>query len=221
MAKGAGICAVVLAAGSSTRMGRDKALLPWPPIAEGSPAVNTFLGASIDLLQPQSDMVIVVAGRNADILQPIANAHGAFLVVNPHPERDQFSSIQVGLNEVLDRGRDSAFLAPVDRPPVLPETIRAMRAAFLAAPPEVWAVVPETQRDGATVHGHPLLVGREMIEQFLCAPVEAVARDIIHRHQPHVLYLPVEDARIAWNIDTPQDYERLLRSGIVPAETAF
>ena len=26
-------------------MGRDKALLAWPPVAEGAPAVNTFLGA--------------------------------------------------------------------------------------------------------------------------------------------------------------------------------
>ena len=77
------ICGVVLAAGFSTRMGRDKALLPWPPVAEGTPAANTFLGATIDLLQPITDLVIVVAGKNAATIGPVTYAHGAFLVVNP------------------------------------------------------------------------------------------------------------------------------------------
>src|SRR5271157_2887113 len=137
MPQTAGICGVILAAGSSTRMSRDKALLPWPPVAEGVPAANTFLGAMIDLLQQQSDLVLVVAGQNAAALQSIADAHGAFLVVNPDPDRGQFSSLQVGLHEVLNRGRDAAFLAPVDRPPVLPGTVQALRAAFLNSDTEI------------------------------------------------------------------------------------
>ena len=96
MARAAGICGVVLAAGASSRMGRDKALLPWPPVAEGTPATNTFLGAMIDLLQSHCDLVLVIAGQNADNLQLVADAHNAFLVINPHPERGQFSSIQTG-----------------------------------------------------------------------------------------------------------------------------
>ena len=65
-------------------------------------------------------MVLVVAGQNADRLQLVVDAHNAFLVVNPKPDRGQFSSMQIGLREVLNRGRDAAFLVPVDRPPVLP-----------------------------------------------------------------------------------------------------
>jgi molybdenum cofactor cytidylyltransferase len=221
MTKAAGICGVILAAGSSTRMGRDKALLPWPPVAEGAPAANTFLGAMIDLLQQQSDLVVVVAGRNAANVESIADAHNAFVVVNPDPDRGQFSSIQIGLREVLGRGRDAAFLAPVDRPPALPGTIEALRAAFLNSDPDVWAVVPEVMREGSAVHGHPILIGREMMEKFLRAPVTAVARDVEHEHQQHILYVPVSDARIAANIDTPEDYERLLRSETIAAETTF
>ncbi len=221
MPQTAGICGVILAAGESTRMGRDKALLPWPPVAEGAPAVNTFLGAMIDLLQQHSDLVIVVAGRNVAELEPVVDAHGAFTVVNPAPERGQFSSIQVGLREVLNRGRDAAFLVPVDRPPVLPATVRNLRTAFLAADTDVWAVVPEVLREGTAVHGHPILVGREMMEQFLRAPATSVARDIEHQHQQHILYLRLADARIAANIDTPEDYQRLLRAETVPADTTF
>ena len=221
MPQTAGICGVILAAGESTRMGRDKALLPWPPVAEGVPAVNTFLGAMIDLLQQYSDLVIVVAGRNVAELEPVVDAHGAFTVVNPAPELGQFSSVQVGLREVLNRGRDAAFLVPVDRPPVLPATVRSLRNAFLAADTNVWAVVPEVLREGAAVHGHPVLVGRDLMEKFLRAPANAVARDIEHQHQQHIVYLRLEDARIAANIDTPEDYQQLLRAEIVPADTAF
>ena len=221
MPQTAGICGVILAAGSSTRMGRDKALLSWPPVAEGAPAVNTFLGAMIDLLQQHTDMVLVIAGRNVTELEPIADAHGAFTIVNPAPERGQFSSIQVGLREVLNRGRDAAILAPVDRPPVLPATVRDLRAAYLASETDIWAVAPEVLRDGAAVHGHPVLLGREMMEQFLRASATSVARDIEHQHQQHILYLPLQDARIAANIDTPEDYQRLLRAETIPANTTF
>lgn len=221
MARAAGICGVILAAGSSSRMGRDKALLPWPPVTEGVPAATTFLGAMIDLLQPYCDLVLVVAGQNTENLEPVADAHNASLVVNPKPERGQFSSIQTGLQEVLNRGRDAAFLAPVDRPPVLPGTVQALREAFLQAELDVWAVVPEVTRNGSTLHGHPILVGRDMMEKFLRAPATAIARDIEHQHQQHILYVPVADERVAANIDTPEEYQRLLRSVTIAAGTSF
>ena len=221
MPQTAGICGVILAAGESTRMGRDKALLPWPPVAAGTPAVNTFLGAMIDLLQQHADLVIVVAGRNVAELEPIVDSHGAFIVVNPDPQRGQFSSIQVGLRDVLNRGRDAAFLVPVDRPPVLPATVRDIRTTFLATDTDVWAVVPEIQREGVAVHGHPILVGREMMEQFLRAPATSIARDIEHQHQQHIVYVPVADVRVAANIDTPENYDKLLGSETISAETTF
>jgi len=212
------ICGVILAAGFSTRMGRDKALLAWPPVAEGMPAANTFLGATIDLLQAYSELVIVVAGANAASITPVVYAHGGFLVVNRQPERGQFSSLQVGLQEVLNHGRDAAFLALVDRPPVLPRTLKALREAFLYAGPDVWGVVPEFKRGDQTVHGHPILIGRELIEAFRLAPPTATAREIEHQHQQHIRYIPVDDPRLAINVDTPEDYARLSSAEILAAE---
>jgi CTP:molybdopterin cytidylyltransferase MocA len=163
----------------------------------------------------------VVAGKNVSELEPIVDAHGAFTVVNPAPERGQFSSIQVGLRDVLNRGRDAAFLVPVDRPPVLPATVRDLRTAFLAADTDVWAVVPEVLQEGTPVHGHPILIGRELMEQFLRAPANSIARDIEHQHHNHIRYLHSQDARVAANIDTPEEYARLLRAEVVSADSAF
>jgi molybdenum cofactor cytidylyltransferase len=221
MAVSPSICGVILAAGFSTRMGRDKALLPWPPVGEGTPVANTFLGATIDLLQPITDLVIVVAGKNAAAIGPVTYAHGAFLVVNPAPELGQFSSLRVGMREVLNHGRDAAFIALTDRPPVLPMTLQGLREAFLNADPEIWAVVPEVLRGKDAIHGHPILVGREMIEAFLRAPLDATARDLEHEQRRHIQYFPVADTRAITNIDTPEDYERLARSEMISSEKQF
>ena len=60
-----------------------------------------------------------------------------------------------------------------------------------------------------------------MIEVFLRAPADATARDVEHQYQQHIQYLPVEDARIAANIDTPEDYERLFSSDLISSEKQF
>jgi molybdenum cofactor cytidylyltransferase len=218
MALSPNICGVILSAGFSSRMGRDKALLPWPPVAEGTPAANTFLGANIDLLMAYSELVIVVAGKNAAAITPVAYAHGAFLTVNRQPELGQFSSLQVGLQAVMNQGRDAAFITLIDRPPVLPRTVKALREAFLYAPPDIWAVVPEFTSGEQTVHGHPILVGREMIEAFQQAPATATAREIEQQHRQHIQYVPVDDPRLAMNVDTPADYARLASHEMLTAE---
>ncbi len=200
-------CGVILAAGESSRMGRDKALLPWPP---GAAARGTFLSTTIELLQPPSDLVIVVAGKNAGALQTIVDAAAAYLVVNRHPERGQFSSLQIGLQEVLNRGRDAAIVALVDRPPAQPRTLTRLCEAFKDAYDAKWVVVPE--HEGR--HGHPILIGREMIEAFLRAPAISTARDVEHSLQARILYVPVDDPNVVANVDTPEDYERLSQARV-------
>jgi molybdenum cofactor cytidylyltransferase len=189
-------------------MGADKALLPWPPADAGQPPTkNTFLSATIRSLSLSTDFIIVVAGKNEAAIAPVAYAEGASIVVNPDPDRGQFSSLQIGLHEVLNRGRDAAMITLVDRPPANSTTIRILREAFEAAGNDTWAVVPEF----SSQHGHPYIAGRELIEAFLQAPVSGSARDVEHAHQQHVVYLPVDDAAVALNINTPDDYAKLAR----------
>jgi len=206
MTRASSFAGVILAAGDSSRMGRDKALLPWPPLSAGTPSNETFLSSAIRSLSVATDFVVVVVGKNEAALAPIVYAQGASLIANPDPSRGQFSSLQVGLHEVLNQGRDAAMVTLVDRPPVSAATVQTLLHAFEAADHDVWAVVPEFSGK----HGHPYLVGREMMEAFLRVPATATARDVEHQHAEHIRYVSVDDALVAVNINTPEDYARLL-----------
>lgn len=188
---------VILAAGSSTRMGQDKALLPW----QG----ETFLASAIRVLQPLTELVIVVVGANEQNLAPIIYANAAFLVRNPSPDQGQFSSLQRGLEEVLNRGRDAAIVTLVDRPAVSPQTVQQLKDEFLKSNDDIWAEIAEYGGQ----HGHPIVIGREMIEAFLRAPAGSTARDMEHANQSHICYLPVADPYVVLNVDTPADLEKL------------
>jgi molybdenum cofactor cytidylyltransferase len=209
MAAAPNLCGVILAAGDSSRMGTDKALLRWPPSATSAgPLAQTFLSAVVQSFDAFCEMVIVVAGHNASSIASVVYAYGAFLVTNPAPERGQFSSLQVGLQEVLNRGRDAAILTLVDRPPVQPSTLEKLCHRFAIRSHAIWAVIPEYRGR----HGHPSLVGREMIEAFLKSAPTATAREVEHRNQEHIEYLALEDPVVTLNVNTPEDYAALASS---------
>jgi molybdenum cofactor cytidylyltransferase len=143
-------------------------------------------------------MVIVVAGNNEQALEPVVYGGGAFLVRNSHPERGQFSSLQTGLRDVLNRGWDSAMVTLVDRPPASAETLRKLVSAFGDRGHRVWALVPEYQGKH----------GREIIEAFLRAPATSNAREVEHANQERIAYVAVDDPMVAVNVDTPEEYEK-------------
>jgi molybdenum cofactor cytidylyltransferase len=209
MTRGLSWCGVILAAGESTRMGTDKALLPWPSATTEAPlAGETFVSAAVRALSPFTDQVVVVAGKNEPSVAPAVYAAGGSIVRNPAPERGQFSSLRIGLQEVLNQGRDAAMITLVDRPPPSAGVLEKLRLAFETAASDVWAVVPEHKGR----HGHPFLAGREMIEAFLKAPATATAREVEHQYQSHVRYVPVDDPLVTMNVNTPEDYAALLNA---------
>lgn len=199
------LAGLVLAAGDSTRMGIDKAMLPWPPPppSASDPPPRTLLSAALLAFDPFTRFNVVVAGRNADAIATMVGGCGAYLVRNPAPENGQFSSLQIGLRDLLYRGCNAAIVTPVDCPPLSASSLQRLHQAFLGAlAAGSWAVAPE--HDGK--HGHPLLASRELIDAFLNAPITGNAREVIHAHASRVLYVPVPESLAKAGLNTPQDY---------------
>ncbi|GAC1654676.1 MAG: NTP transferase domain-containing protein [Acidobacteriaceae bacterium] len=194
---------LIMAAGASSRMGQDKALLPW----RGA----TFLAHAIASLSPLVDFVLVIAGANFEKIAPIAYSQSAFMIHHPRPQQGQFSSLRIGLNEILNRGRDAAIVTLVDRPAAHRDTVMSLKSEFLLAITaphsdiDVWGLVPEYEGR----HGHPYIAGRNLIEAFLRAPATSNAREVEHAHQAHVRYLPTSDPNVVANVDTPEQYRAL------------
>ena len=206
---------MILSAGASSRMGRDKALLPWPPCAPGSasPKGETLLSAAIAALRPFTEVIVVVAGTNVDNLAAVVAANGASIVRNPAPERGQFSSMQIGLREVLARGCDAAMITLVDCPPLSEASLERLTAAFEEALGKgAWGVAPE--HNGR--RGHPLIVNRELIDAFLAAPVTSNAREVKRAHAQQMELVPVSDSLLSVDMNTPEEYAALGGTGLRP-----
>ncbi|MGD0914659.1 MAG: nucleotidyltransferase family protein [Terracidiphilus sp.] len=202
------MCGIILAAGASSRMGRDKALLPWPPAApDSTPSPKeTLLSVAISALQPFTQAVIVVAGKNAVNIAPAIAARGAQMVENPDPDRGQFSSLQVGLRAALNQGFDAAMITLVDCPPLSSASMELLCAAYdQALANGKWGAAPE--KNGR--HGHPMLVSRNMIDAFLAAPVTSNARQVKWANPLAIEYVPVPDSLLSIDVNTPEEYAAL------------
>jgi len=180
--------AIILAAGASTRMGRPKALLTLHG--------ETFLDRLIRVFAAAGASPIVVLGHGAtQIAAEARRCSEAMLVLNPHPECGQLSSLQCGL-AAASSAFDVLLFTPVDSPGVDSATIRRLISEWSEAgrPP---VATPRCQGR----HGHPVAIRRDVADELLAAPPDASAREILHQHSPETLRVDVEDAAVLWDLD--------------------
>ena len=185
---------LILAAGESSRMGRDKALLPY--------AGTTFLEHLARLFLAHVSPVVVVLGHHAGqiraALPGLPNLH---IILNPNYHAGQLSSLQTGLGALPPDV--PVLLTLVDHPTVAPSTLRAI-LDHAAAP----LVIPRYQNR----RGHPILLGRPLIDEILALPVTGTAKQVVHAHHPEAVFLDLDDPGLVRDIDTPADYLDLLPS---------
>ncbi|MGH9663154.1 MAG: nucleotidyltransferase family protein [Bryobacteraceae bacterium] len=196
------LAGIVLAAGASRRMGSPKALLEF----QG----ETFLDRLIGSLNEVCAETIVVLGYHADLIRGRL-ARSARFVVNPDPDRGQLTSLQCGL-AAISGGAAGVLFTPLDFPAVRPETIARLAGAFVHRDAVAELVIPSFHGR----RGHPVLAASALIPEFLALPETAAARDVVRRHDAGIRYVEVDDAGVVTDIDTQEDYRRLLDSqGVV------
>jgi molybdenum cofactor cytidylyltransferase len=195
------IRAIVLAAGASSRMGQAKAALPLGKTGETvvSRVVRTLLSGGV----PD---VTVVAGAHIDAVRAAMPAHESRARVIEHPgwQLGQLSSLQAGLDAIDGPLLEGALVTLVDVPLVLPSTVRAVVAGWRRTRAAI------VRPAAGERHGHPVIFDRSVFEDLRAADLAAGAKGVFVKHR--VLNVEVEDPGAFEDIDTPGDYQKVLRS---------
>ena len=189
------IPALVLAAGKSTRMGQTKALLPLGAETFISRIVRTFRAAGVE------DVVVVIghdAPRVSDALGRLEPAPR--IVLNAGYESGQLSSILAGLRAIDRPGVTAMLLTLVDVPLVSADTVRAVLLRYRTTSAAVVRPV------SGSLHGHPVLIDRQLFQQLRAADTASGAKPIVRAHASAAGDVEVDDEGAFMDIDTPAEY---------------
>jgi len=189
------VAAIVLAAGTSTRMGRQKLLLP---VEGGRPLVRVSIEG---VLTAGLDDVVVVLGRDAEGVGRALAGLPVRTALNSRYAEGQSTSLRAGL-DALAPGTEAVVVALGDQPRPDAALIRRLVEVFRASGTPI--VVPR-YRDG---RGNPVLFAASVFDELRAVTGDQGGRGVIARDPSRVAELPVE-APMPRDVDTWADYEAL------------
>lgn len=188
--------ACILSAGLSTRMGRDKALLP---LHKG----ETFLSHIVKTIEKAEifDIFVVIS---RDEIKEKSQGLKVKWIFNRNPEKGQLFSFQLCIKEIKKEKNPEikgVLLVPVDHPFVEEETYKKL--------------LNNEQRDKIVVvtyhgkRGHPTYFPCRFFGDILEAPLDIGARYILRRREKETIEIGVEDQGILQDIDTLEDFNKI------------
>jgi molybdenum cofactor cytidylyltransferase len=205
------LSAVILAAGSSTRMGRPKQLLPL----RGRPLLQLAVDAALESCAQE---VVLVLGHHADMIRAalrLPEAGRARVVINPDHGLGLSTSLRLGLRSTDPRAQAAAILLG-DQPGVTAALIDQVARAFVAEDAPMARPVFRSAT-GQRVPGHPVFLARRVWAEAESLHGDRGARDVIRAHPDWLLELPVEGEAPS-DVDTWEDYQTTvdrLRAGTI------
>jgi molybdenum cofactor cytidylyltransferase len=192
------ITGLILAAGESSRMGSDKALLAY--------GGRTFLETVILSLRSAGiEKIAVVLGHHAEEIQRAVNLAGVEVIFNRDYRRGQTSSLRAGLAALAEQSPEAVILCLVDHPAVPAEVIRKLRDRFEQSGPPI--VVPTCQGQ----RGHPVVINRALFPEFLALGPDEAANTVVRKYHDATQFVEVEDRGILLDVDNPDTYRSLER----------
>ena len=154
--------------------------------------------------------IVIITGSQHDAIEAAVKADRPpvmpRLVRNPDPARGQLSSLWTGL-DALDGDAPGVLMTLVDVPMLHPATIRAVVDAWHE--PHAPIVRPAM----GDRHGHPVLFDRQTFDALRRAPLSEGAKAVVHAYAGRVVNVPVDDPGSLIDVDTPGDYQRVMKDG--------
>lgn len=188
---------ILLAAGLSTRMGKQKLLLPF--------GESTIVETVLQNLY-KAALTPVCAVFSADLALRIRPKPGLLeTAINPAPERGQSSSLAVGL-AMLPEGEDFCIMLG-DLPYASCDGIAALNKKFAERQEGKTVLAP--LRNGA--FGHPMFYSAVWKERFAAAEGDMGGKAVLKRHYDEIMTVEASEGHFR-DIDTPEDYGRVRRA---------
>ena len=192
------IAGVVLAAGTSTRMGQNKLFMEL----EGETLVRRVVGRAS---KAGFDPLIVVLGHEADRVQQALEGLSYRPVLNPEYARGVNSSLRAGIQAVSETAARAAVVVLADMPLVTTAMIETLIEKYRRSE------APLVISDYNGVNAPPMLYDRSLFGELAASEGQGCGKHVVkrHRHQAESASWPVE---ALMDLDAPEDYERVKAS---------
>ncbi len=187
---------IILAAGSSDRLGKPKQLLLYKN--------ETLLQHLIDeAKKSEANDVIVVLGANSDIIQTELQTGNSIVAINNNWEEGMASSIRCGINELqkINPHITAAILMVCDQPFVT----AALLNDLIITHQQTNKLIITSRYDNTT--GPPALFHKNIFSELLKLAGDAGARSIVQKYANEVVAVSFPKGDI--DIDTDADYAAL------------
>jgi molybdenum cofactor cytidylyltransferase len=194
------LAGIILAAGRSARMGSPKALLDFL----GLPFAVRILQA-LEALEVKTRLIVL--GPDASRIQPALAGNDCMIVENPEPETGPIASLRTALRALQPLQPGAVLVWPVDLPHVRVATVERVLEAHRRG--RASAIIPTF----AGRRGHPVVWKSALFGDLMSDPTatQEGARAVLRTHSGQVETVAVDDPAVIDQVNTPEDYERLVR----------
>jgi len=190
------ICAIVLAAGLSRRMGAQKLLLPFGGSTVIAHVVDRVLASVVA-------HTCVVVGRDGEAVAAALAGRAISIVTNPEDNSEMLDSVRCGLR-ALPAECGAVLVALGDQPGVSAPLIDEMAAAQRVSGKGIIVPAWEGKR------GHPLLFAVCYRDELFEGYDQTGLRGLLCEHPDDVCEHRVATPWALADMDTPEDYRRAL-----------
>jgi molybdenum cofactor cytidylyltransferase len=184
------ISALILAAGSGSRIGKPKLMLEYGGKSFLKIITEKICKAGIN------NIVCVVSSDKYEWAKE--NVPEIEYTVNPNPEDGMISSVYFGIKEL--KNCDTVLIIPVDHPFVSDETYKLILGV---AKEEKGCVIKPKYKEKS---GHPVIIQKELFDTILQKDFSVGLDKIIGQSGCEQKYIDVEDIGVVKNINTKNDF---------------
>ena len=186
---------LILAAGSSSRMGKPKQLLPYKN--------TTLLGIAIEQAQKSNvNAVFCVLGANAEIIEKSIEKHQIETIYNPNYKDGLSSSIVTGIDYLSTKDFDAVLILLADQPKITSSFLNQL----LKTSEENIAKIIACNYDKNI--GVPAIFPKKYFVELLKLKGDKGAKDLLKKYQTEIITMKPFDLI---DIDTKKDYKNLIK----------